>query len=175
MRNLTAIRAVLGALVLCGSALGAEPPSPTDLDGLVTFAIERHPEAAAFEADVSVARASTVAAGRPMDPVWMFGAQALGAMPDSADPPMGMVGVEQMLSFPWVYQAKRERAGLDERWVAGERTRVVADVRERLWETAARLRAQAALGSALDAQLAAADAALAAELARARLARLEGR
>lgn len=166
MRNLAAIRAGLGAFILCGSAQGAEPPYPADLAGLTALALERNPEIAAFEADATAARASTVAVGRPMDPVWMFGAQAIGAMPDSADPPMGMVGVEQMLSFPGVYQAKRDRAELDERWAAGERTRVAADVRDRLWQTAARLRAQAALETALDAQLAAAEAALSFGMAR---------
>jgi outer membrane protein TolC len=142
----------------CGDAQAAEADT---LGELVTVALERHPELTALDLDRGAAHAQTRAAGRPMDPTWMLAAQSLGAMPDSVDPTMFMIGVEQMLALPPVYRASRERAALDVRWAEGERTRVAADVKEGLWEAAARLRAQAAQGRALDEQIAAAETALA--------------
>ncbi len=143
------------------SARGAEPGQPVDLDGLLALAVERHPEIAALTLDADAARAGASASGRLMDPQWMLGAQALGAMPDSADPTMFMFGVQQMFSLPWTYRASRERAALDVQWSEGQRARVEADTKEALWETAARLRAQALQAAALDEQIAAAEAALA--------------
>lgn len=160
------IHALLVSLLLSHNAWGAEPSPPTDLYGLVAFAMERHPEAAAVHADESAARARAEAAGRLMDPQWMVGAQGLGAMPDSMDPTMAMFGVQQMFSLPGVYRAARARAALDVGWAAGERARVAADLKETLWQAAARLRADDAKLDALAGQLAAADAALALGLAR---------
>lgn len=167
MRSSVAVSALL-ALLLLGAepALGAGPPPPGDLDELVALAVERHPEVAALDLDAKAARARTTAAGRPMDAQWMLGVQSLGAMPDSADPTMGMVGVEQMFSLPTVYVASRERAALDARWSEAERVRVAADVKEALWGTAARLRALSVREAAIDEQLGAAEAAL--EFGRAR-------
>jgi outer membrane protein TolC len=154
---------LLGLLAAPG-AIAAEPP--TDLDALVATAAERPPEIAAFDLDARAAMARQVAAGRPMDPQWMLGVQSIGAMSDSLDPTMAMVGVEQMLQLPGSYAAATARAGLEGRWAEGERIRAVADLREALWSTAARLRAQEAEARALDAQLHAAELAL--SLARAR-------
>lgn len=164
MRNFNATCVLL--LLISHGAWAAEPGSPAGLDQLVALAMERHPEAAAFEADAAAARASAEGAGRLMDPQWMIGAQALGAMPDSADPTMAMFGVEQMFSLPGAYEAGRDRARLEVRWAEGERARVAADVKEALWQVAARLRADDAKLEALRGQLAAAEAALALGLAR---------
>lgn len=159
------LRSVGAALALAAFAVsvawGAEPPLPDSLERLVAVALERHPEIAALDLDAEAARAGASASGRLMDPQWMLGAQALGAMPDSPDPTMFMVGFEQMLSLPGAYNASRQRAALDERWAQGELARVEADVKEALWEAAARLRAQTVQEHALDEQIAAAQAALA--------------
>lgn len=163
MPRFVAVSGWVAILALAGrEARGGEPAAvPDDLAGVVAIALERHPERAAFQLEADAAHALSVAAGRPMDAQWMLGAQALGALPDSPDPTMFMVGVEQMISLPSAYRAPRERAALDVRWAEGEGARVEADVRESLWATAARLRAQAALADALDEQIRAAEAALA--------------
>ena len=167
MRSFAAASVCAALLALSsGDARGAEPVVPDDLASLVIIALERHPEAAALDLDADAARARSAASGRPMDVRWMLGVQALGAMPDSADPTMAMVGVEQMFGLPAVYQASRELAALDVQWAEAERARVAADVRSALWESAARLRAQAAQAAALDEQLRAGEAALALGLAR---------
>jgi len=150
------------SFALVASAVGgARAAEPDSLGALAALALERHPEIAALGSDTDAARALVHAAGRPLDPQWMLGAEALGAVPDSVDPTMFMVGVEQVIALPPAYRASRERAALDLRWAAGERARVEADVEEALWEAAARLRAHAAQGAALDGQIAAAEAALA--------------
>ncbi len=146
-----------------GEARGAEPDH---LAGLVAIALERNPETVALDLDADAARARSAAAGRPMDVQWMLGAQALGAMPDSADPTMFMFGVEQMVSMPSAYRSQRARAALDVRWAEGDRARIEADLRSALWEYAARARAQAAQAAALDEQIQAGEAALALGLAR---------
>ncbi len=91
----------------------------------------------------------------------MIGAQALGAMPSSLDPTMLMVGFNQTIQLPAAYQAPRARASLDVRWAEEEEFRLEADLRETLWETAARLHADGLEATALDDEVAAAEAALA--------------
>ena len=157
---MSVLRSTGVTLLLCGigETWGAEPET---LLGLTALALERHPEIAAFDLDAEAARARTTAAGRPMDLQWMFGAEALGAMPDAVDPTMFMVGFEQMFALPPAYRAPRERSALDVRWAAAEQTRVEADVKLALWESAARLRASTAQLDALEQQISAAQAALA--------------
>lgn len=153
----------LSTLLVIGrvaEADAAEREAPGDLDALAVIALELHPEVLALGFDAGAAQDRARAAGRVMDPEWMLGVRALGAMPGSMDPMMGMVGVQQMFGLPVVYTASRERAALDEQWARAEGLRVAADVRAALWETAARLRAQTVQGQALDEQLRAAEAAL---------------
>ncbi len=147
--------------VMAGAARGAEPAGVDTLDALVAVALERHPEAAALDLDADAARARATASGRPMDIQWMVGAEALGVMPGSSDQTMYMFGVEQMIALPPAYRASRDRASLDVRWAEGERAQIAADVKQYLWESAARLRAQTEEAHALDEQIAAAEAALA--------------
>jgi Cu(I)/Ag(I) efflux system membrane protein CusA/SilA len=59
--------------------------------------LARSPELAALSWEAEAARARAVALRRPMDPQLMVGVEALGAMPDAADPTMGMVGQYEFL------------------------------------------------------------------------------
>lgn len=159
LRRFVHALAVLMAVTTVRPA-SAEPGVPSGLDGLVAVALHRHPEIAALVEDADAARANTSASGRLMDPEWMLGVQALGAMPDSLDPTMAMVGVQQMFSFPGVYSASRRRAALDEQWTGGERARAEADLREALWAAVARLRASSDQMALLAGQITAAEAAV---------------
>ena len=68
----------------------AEPGSsgPQDLDGLVELALIRDPQAEAAALDAAAAEARAIAAGQPMSPQLMLGAESLGAAMDDPDPPM---------------------------------------------------------------------------------------
>ena len=150
--------------LLVGNARGIEPIEPIipqGLDQLVELALQRDPEAAALDLDLDAALAKRSTAGRLPDVQWMLGVQAVGAMPSSPDPTMGMIGLAQMFSMPSAYRAPRARAALDARWAEGEQARLAADVKQVLWESAARLKAYRSQALHLDTQITAAGAALA--------------
>ncbi|MDO9280742.1 MAG: TolC family protein [Pseudomonadota bacterium] len=141
-------------LALVARAL-AEPPS--DLEELVGLALERDPEAAAAALDARAATEDARAAGRPMNPMLMMGGDSLGAMPEDPDPTMYMVGVEQMLRGWGEARASADRARVDVTRAEADRARVAADLRLRLAQAAARIRAFQAERTLLDQQIRAAE------------------
>ncbi|MFN7144756.1 MAG: TolC family protein, partial [Myxococcota bacterium] len=142
-------------ILLVAAAL-AQPPE--DLDGLLRLALERDPDAAAAELDARAAREDARAAGRPMNPMAMVGADSLGAMPGDPDPTMYMVGVEQMLRGWGEARAAADVARVDVTRAEADRARVEADLRLRLAQAAARIRALQASRALLDEQIRAAEA-----------------
>ncbi|MDP2309186.1 MAG: TolC family protein [Pseudomonadota bacterium] len=141
-------------LALVAQALAA---APADLEGLVSLALERDPEAGAAELDARAAGEDARAAGRPMNPMLMVGGDSLGAMPEDPDPTMYMVGVEQMLRGWGEARATADRARVDVTRAEADRARVAADLRLRLAQAAARIRAQEAERALLDEQIRAAE------------------
>lgn len=139
---------------------------PTDLDGLVRLAVERHPEHRALLHDAAAATASARAGLKPMDPQWMVEALAIGAMPDAPDPTMFMVGFTQMLELPGVYRSRSERATLVGEWAETDQGRLAADLRLELAQTAARLAASTEEVALLEQQIVIAEALLAEGMAR---------
>lgn len=114
---------------------------PADLDGLVEVALAGDPGALALALDADAARARASGAGRLVDPQLMLGVDAIGAPMDAADPTMGMVGITQMLRGFGEGRALSSRAALDAERALVERDVVEADLRLRLWQAAARVRA----------------------------------
>lgn len=131
--------------------------TPADLDALVRLALERDPDAAAFELDARAAREDARSAGRPMNPMAMVGVDSLGAMPEDLDPTMYMFGVEQMLRGWGEARAAADVARVDVTRAEAERARVEADLRLRLAQSAARIRALQAERALLDEQIRAAE------------------
>lgn len=131
--------------------------APSDLDGLVRLALERDPDAAAFELDARAAQEDARSAGRPMNPMAMVGADSLGAMPGDLDPTMYMFGVEQMLRGWGEARAAADIARVDVTRAEAERARVEADLRLRLAQAAARIRTLQAERALLDEQIRAAE------------------
>ncbi len=159
-------RAMTGALlwVLAIPALAVEPVS--DLDALVSLALERDPEAVALDRDIEQTRWLASAARRPMDPELMVGVDALGAMEDAEDPTMFMFGVSQMLSPFGEYRARGGRAEVEAVRAEVDRNRLEADVRLRLWTLAARIDAFQDEQALLDQRIATAEQLLKLGLAR---------
>ncbi len=131
---------------------------PADLDGLVRLALERDPEAAATELDARAAAEEAAAAGRPMNPMAMVGADSLGAMAGDPDPTMFMVGAEQMLRGWGEARAAADLARVAVTRAEADRARIEADLQLRLAQAAARLRALDAEQEVLTAQIRAAEA-----------------
>jgi outer membrane protein TolC len=144
-------------MVLLALVAQALAEAPADLEGLVSLALERDPEAAAAELDARAAAEDARAAGRPMNPMLMVGGDSLGAMPGDPDPTMYMVGVEQMLRGWGEARATADRARVDVTRAEADRARVAADLRLRLAQAAARIRAQEAERALLDEQIRAAE------------------
>lgn len=139
---------------------------PTDLDGLVAVALERDPEAASLVVAGQAARARADGAGRPMPPELMIGVDALGAPKGAVDPTMVMVGATQMFRGYGEARAWRERLLLDATRSEADRARVEADLRARLWQLAAGIRARQEERELLDEQVGSAQALLQIGLAR---------
>ena len=112
---------------------------PAGLDDLVALALERDPEVRALQLEMEAATAFGAAARRPMDPEFMVGVEALGAMADAPDETMAMVGVTQMFRGFGEGKALARRADLDGARAAVDRERIEADLRTRLWQTSARI------------------------------------
>ncbi|MDP2317207.1 MAG: TolC family protein [Pseudomonadota bacterium] len=144
-------------MVLFALVARALAEAPADLEGLVGLALERDPEAAAAELDARAAAEDARAAGRPMNPMLMVGGDSLGAMPEDPDPTMYMVGVEQMLRGWGEARASADRARVDVTRAEADRARVAADLRLRLSQAAARIRAFQAERALLDEQIRAAE------------------
>jgi outer membrane protein TolC len=161
---------MLAALVLLAAAAPAAPAAPAarpaDLAGLVDVALGRDPEvrALSFDAEAALARAS--AARRPMDPQVMVGVESLGVPMDDVDPTMGMLGATQMLRGGGEGAASSARLSLDATRSEVDGDRLVADLRTRLWQSAARIGALDAELGLLDAQVRSASALLDMALAR---------
>jgi outer membrane protein TolC len=117
----------------------AQAAPPPDLQGLVALALTRAPELQALSYEATAARARAVAGRRPMDPQLMVGVEALGAMPDAADPTMAMVGVTQMFRGFGEGKAWAARAELDAVRAETDSQRLQADLRTGLWQSAARI------------------------------------
>jgi outer membrane protein TolC len=119
--------------------LAAQASPPPDLQGLVALALARAPELQALSYEAEAARARAISGRRPMDPQLMLGVEALGAMPDAADPTMAMVGVTQMFRGFGEGKAWAARAELDAVRAETDGQRLEADLRTRLWQSAARI------------------------------------
>lgn len=139
---------------------------PATLDDLVGIALDRDPEAATLGYEGDAARWRADAAGRPMPPELMFGVNALGAPKGAADPTMVMVGATQMFRGYGEARAWRYRLALDSTRTEADRERLEADVRARLWQLAAGIRARQEERALLDTQITSAEALLQIGLAR---------
>jgi hypothetical protein len=113
---------------------------PDSLGELVALALTRHPEVTALEAKNTAAEARGMLLSRPMGPEWMLGVEGLGAMPDSPDPTMLMIGVQQMFLWPGIYALGPEQARLEQEWLAAARLELEVELAISLWESAARVR-----------------------------------
>ncbi len=142
-------------LLLLPVCLAADPAT---LDELVAQALERDPEGRALALDAQASSWRATAAARPMDPQLMVGVEALGAMPDSGEETMYMVGATQMLRGPGEARAVRERALIDARRSEADRGRLAADLRLRFRQAAARIASLVAEGALLDEQVRSAEA-----------------
>lgn len=130
---------------------------PADLDALVGLAIDRDPETLALRSDADAARLRGRAATRLMDPQLMIGVENLGSM-EEYEPTMGMVEATQMFRGWGEAKARSERSELDATRADVDRERTTADVRTRLWQSAARIAALTQQLRLLDDQLRSATA-----------------
>ena len=131
---------------------------PQTLDELVATALDRDPEGRALAFDVQAASLRATGAARPMDPQLMVGGESLGAMPDSGENPMFMVGASQMLRGPGEARALRERIELDGARAEADRGRLSADLRLRFRQAAARIASLQSERTLLDEQVRSAEA-----------------
>lgn len=134
----------LAFLVLLAPPASAEEPSsgrvaPANLDELVALAVSIDPDARASSLDADAARARSAGARQPMSPELMFGIESFGVPMDDPDPTMWMGGVSQMLPGWGQLRAQSRRFAVEADRAVADRERIAADLRLRLWQSAARI------------------------------------